>query len=85
MDGHNDTSFAAVVCGKLDELKASVAEVKGILTGGVDPSKGLIIRVDRLEQSAGVVRKVFWVVVGALVTPASIGGFIWYLMSNHKH
>ncbi len=62
----------------------TVDELKEIVCGNGDPAKGLVIRIDRLEQSAAIVRKIFWIVIGALVTPASIGGLIWYLISQHQ-
>lgn len=71
-----------VIC---EQTQKTVDELKEIVCGNGDPAKGLVIRIDRLEQSAAIVRKVFWVIVGALVTPASIGAFIWYLLSQHPH
>lgn len=85
MDDQKNHSFASVVCNKLDSLQDSLDTLTQIMTGNGDPSKGLIVRVDRLEQSANIARKVFWILFGALITPASIGGFIWYLLSNHAH
>jgi hypothetical protein len=61
----------------------AVDELKEIVCGNGNPAKGLVIRIDRLEQSAAIVRKVFWIAIGAIVTPASIGSLIWYLISQH--
>lgn len=69
-----------VIC---EQTQKDVRELKEIVCGNGDPQKGLVLRLDRLEQSAAIVRKAFWIVIGALVTPASIGAFIWYLVSQH--
>ncbi len=72
------------ILGICESTKEDVGELKKIVCGDPsDPSKGLIVRIDRIEQSAANVRKFLWVVVGALVTPSSIGGIIWYLVSQH--
>lgn len=68
----------------VEQTQKDVAELTAIVCGSGDPSKGLVVRIDRIEQSAGLARKIFWVVVGALVTPASLGAFLWYLVAQHK-
>jgi len=40
-----------VVKAQLDRIEDDVKVIKELLTGNGDPSKGLIIRVDRLEQA----------------------------------
>ena len=35
---------------KLDALRSTQLEMKTILTGNGDPTKGLVLKVDRLEQ-----------------------------------
>ncbi len=66
-----------------ENTQSDVGDLKKIVCGDpADPSKGLIIRIDRIEQSAANLRKFVWVVVGAIVTPTSIGSIIWYLLSQ---
>lgn len=36
---------------KLSQIAEDVSEIKEILTGNGEPSKGLIVRFDRIEQS----------------------------------
>jgi hypothetical protein len=67
-----------------EQTQKELGELKEIVCGNGNPSKGLVVRIDRLEQSVGIVRKMFWVSVGAVLTPASIGGLIYYLLSQHN-
>lgn len=36
---------------QVDAIHVTVEEIKELLTGNGDPSKGVIVRLDRLEQS----------------------------------
>lgn len=39
-----------VIAEKLDQIAEKIDKIDTILTGNGDPSKGLIVRMDRLEQ-----------------------------------
>ncbi len=81
----NDPTMLQQILFTCQQTQKELGELKEIVCGNGDPAKGLVVRIDRLEQSAAVVRKVFWIIVGGLVTPASIGALIIYLISQHKH
>lgn len=57
---------------QLQEIKEDVSTIKELLTGNGTPHKGLLIRVDRLEQSAAIARRALWSVLTVLIV-ASIG------------
>lgn len=45
------TSTLQSIIERLDALKERVEDVAEVVTGNGDPSKGLIVRLDRVEQS----------------------------------
>lgn len=52
---------------QLDRIESTISDIKVILTGNSKPERGLIIRVDRLEQ---IQRRGVWfirLVIGAVV------------------
>lgn len=64
---------------RLDALAAGQARIESLLTGNGEPSKGLVVRVDRLEQ-ADVHRQ--WHV--RLLSAGVIGGVIeWVFRRLH--
>lgn len=52
---------------KLDYITAKLDQVHLILTGNGDPCKGLVVRVDRMEQNSAMARWFLGVVIVALV------------------
>jgi len=80
----NDPTMLQRILFTCEQTQTEVRQLKKIVCGNGDPSTGVVVRLDRLEQSAGAARKICWIVVGALVTPASIGGIIWYLLAQSK-
>jgi hypothetical protein len=69
----------------LREIYKDVTEIKEILTGGSEPSKGLIVKHDRVEQTVGVIVKTFWVFVTIVATPGAIGAVLYHFISQGKH
>lgn len=55
---------------KIDHLAEKVGLLNILLTGNRDPEKGVIVRLDRAEQTLGRQRKFIWAIVGAVVTQA---------------
>lgn len=64
----------------LETVAEDVREIKVLLTGGDAPEKGLIVRTDRLEQSHKNMSRVFWLLVGAVLTPSVIGTAIYVFL-----
>ena len=64
----------------LKTVAEDVREIKVHITGGDNPEKGLIIRTDRLEQSHKNASKVFWILVGAFLTPSVIGAALYVFL-----
>lgn len=61
----------------LAELRELRKEVNATLHGTApDHSKGLVMRVDRLEQRMGILAKLWWIVAGAVATSCA-KLFIW--------
>jgi hypothetical protein len=42
-----------------------IDEMHEVIHGNGDPSKGMIVRMDRVETFVGVVKKIFWIIAGA--------------------
>lgn len=57
---------------QLDRIETDVRLIKVWLTGNGNPSKGLIVRVDRIEQR--------FLIVGFVVIPA-ISGIVSWIVS----
>lgn len=49
-----------------------VCKLETLLTGNGTPEKGLIVRVDRLEQHRQFIAGVVWFLAGALLAPEII-------------
>jgi hypothetical protein len=56
-----------VIAEKLDRISDQLEHIDLILTGNGDPSKGLVVRVDRLEQKEVVRSKQLWAVWTAII------------------
>jgi hypothetical protein len=56
-----------VIAEKLDRISDQLEHIDLILTGNGDPSKGLVVRVDRLEQKEAVRSKQLWAVWTAII------------------
>ena len=64
----------------LETVAEDVREIKVHITGGDHPEKGLIVRTDRLEQAHKTSAKVFWILVGAFVTPSVLGAALYVFL-----
>ena len=55
----------------LKQIRSDIGDIKHLLTGDGTPDKGIIVRLDRLEQSEGrrkwVIRGVATAVIGMIV------------------
>lgn len=56
--------------GKIDHVAEQVSLLNKLLTGGDEPARGMIVRIDRVEQTQERQRKVIWAVVGAVLAQA---------------
>ncbi len=54
----------------LHAMARDIREIRRLLDGADDPSRGLIVRVDRVEQNARSNSKLMWCVIGAVVIVA---------------
>lgn len=64
----------------LQNVYDKVCRLEEILTGDGEPSKGMVVRVDRLEQTVATIRKIFWLIIGGLST--SVGTVLYYLFTR---
>lgn len=62
----------------LSAIYEKVCKLEYLLTGNGDPSKGMIVRFDRLEQAHKFWRKLAWVLFGAIVAPEIVLASIIY-------
>lgn len=65
------------IVAQLEQITATVDRLDRAITGGDDPGRGLLIRIDRLEQSKSATGK--WL---ALIGTAAAGAFasnLWRL------
>lgn len=72
---------------KLDTLLSEVRTVRELLTGNGDPSKGLVVRVDRMERFiAGVKAIAAWVLAPALglIVAGAGAAVVWIIVTMHK-
>jgi hypothetical protein len=68
----------------LRSVHTKVCRIETWLTGGEEPSRGIIVRLDRVEQSSKIVSKLLWGLIGGILTPGGIGAIIYYLVSEVK-
>lgn len=65
---------------KLDQLLGEIREMRREINAtlhGVPPEhKGLVVRVDRIEQRMGVLARLWWIVAGAAAT-LTTKLFVW--------
>lgn len=52
---------------QITEVENKFNDLLDHLTGGKDPSKGMIVRLDRVEQRAAVNVKLIWTIIGAAI------------------
>lgn len=60
------------------EIIERLKRIEAYIIGNGDSSKGLIVRVDRLEQTVGSWRK--WLTAAACGLATAIGGSLWALL-----
>jgi hypothetical protein len=70
--------FKNSVCVRLEAIDDSLQVMSKLLSGNGDPSKGLCVRVDRLEQSYKFSGKLFYGLIGVVLAPEIILAVIWY-------
>lgn len=59
----------ARICEKLETLQTTVERMDRRLNGPADePEKGMVVRLDRVEQWKARAQKVQWLLMGAAVT-----------------
>jgi hypothetical protein len=59
---------------QLDRMQAKLDKIDTFLTGGDDPSKGIIVRLDRVEQTQATHTKMIWTAITAGLT--ALGGLV---------
>lgn len=67
---------------RLDEISGKLDRIEKFVTGDHEPEKGLLVRIDRIEQ-ADIGRK-WWTqtAVGAAIT--AVVASVWSLFAAHK-
>jgi len=68
---HCEQHFIAIHA-KLDRLDEAI---RGAPANGSRP--GILVRIDRLEQSAKRQAKLLWLIIGAVISAAATGAVIW--------
>ena len=63
------------VRGLVRETHATTKRLEKLLTGNGEPSKGMVVRVDRLEQAEGRRSFITKTLIGAWV--AAVAGSVW--------
>lgn len=58
---------------KLDLIHSDLKIVKEIVTGNGDPKKGLVVRVDRLEQISKLRKTIYGAVLVAVLAAVATG------------
>jgi hypothetical protein len=63
----------------LDAIYAKVCKLEHLLTGNGTPERGIIVRVDRLEQTTKFGWKLFWLVLGTFMSTlvAIVATVLW--------
>lgn len=56
----------------LKDIYTKLCKVEVILTGNGNPENGLIIKVDRLRQAQKSRDRLFWLIMGSLLTPSTL-------------
>lgn len=72
--------FNAQVVERCAHIEKKVEQTRDLLTGNGSPEKGLIVRVDRLEQSGDKRGKALWAMFVALLS--TIGGVVVALFKD---
>lgn len=63
----------------LQVIHDKVCRIDDLLTGGNEPSKGVIVRLDRAEQTLSTWRKVGWFFLGVVLAPEIIIAAFYFL------
>ncbi len=63
----------------LERIERKVDRLEGHLTGNDDPEKGIIVRLDRLEQRQASQVKAFWAVVSAFTV--AVASFVFRILT----
>jgi hypothetical protein len=67
-------------CSKVERVELMTEDHKKVLFGGDTPDKGVVVRLDRIEQLAATQTRLLWLFAGALVTIAAT--VVWQLVSH---
>jgi hypothetical protein len=67
-------------CAKVERVEVAVEDHKKVLFGGDTPDKGLVVRLDRIEQLAATQTRLLWLFAGALVTISAT--VVWQLVQH---
>lgn len=73
-----DANQLKLIHEKLDRIAEKADLTHDLLTGGKEPSRGIIVRLDRAERTVATFKKVVWACVSAVIT--GLGG----LLFGHK-
>lgn len=64
----------------IQALHAEISQANVILTGNGTPEKGLVVRVDRVEQEHKIQSRWFWVVVPSAIT--GLASAVWHYFKS---
>lgn len=86
----NIPAWAVRMSATLEQIDERTSRLDHILTGNGEPDRGLIVRIDRIEQRergreerANEVRTVAYGALGTAVVAAA--GFAWKLLTGGNH
>jgi hypothetical protein len=65
---------------QLDRIERRIVNIENTISGGTEPQKGFIVRIDRLERTISGATRVAWIALGAAVV--SIVRAAWVILSG---
>lgn len=69
---------------QLDRIEGKVDRALRLLDGGDEPERGLIVRMDRIEQRHRTIAKITSTALGAWVVLAATAAWAWLTGWEHK-
>jgi len=63
---------------QLDRIESRIVNIENTISGGADPQRGFIIRIDRLERTIASATRVAWIALGAAVVSIIRAGWVFF-------
>lgn len=64
----------------LEQISTKVAHIENLLTGGDEPEKGLLMKVDRLAQRYELWARFAWILLGGI--PTAVAAIVTYMLKR---